>query len=157
MTKLQHALSAAIVALGLTASPAWAAEPQTHYFMVEGKPVTGREAEFVQWYSGQHIHDLLNIPGVVAAQFFKLSDPQYREGQPHPYRYLVIWEIRSDDLAGVFKRIQQGLATGTTLRSSSMDADSINNTFTPVTGRLTAEQVHGKSVAEVLAMSTLPH
>jgi hypothetical protein len=152
-----RAACVAVLALGLhglAARPSEAAETRRHAFIVLGNPVSGREDEFVTWYSGQHFHDLLNIQGVVAAQFFRLSDPQYREGQPHPYRYMVIWEIETDDLPAVFLRIQQGLATGTTVRSSAMDRESTNNTFTPVTERITAEQARGRSVAEVLHMST---
>lgn len=137
-------------------STAQAADAHTSYFMVASNPVEGREADFVTWYSGQHIHDLLNIPGVKAAQFFKLSNPQYRAGQKHPLQYLVIWKIDSDHLAEVFLRIQNGLATGTTVRSDAMNAStSTNDTFSPVTKRLTAEDVRGKSVADVLKMSVL--
>jgi hypothetical protein len=124
--------------------------------LVASNPTDGREADFVTWYSGQHIHDLLNIPGVKAAQFFKLSNPQYREGQKHPLQYLVIWEVDSDHLADVFLRIQNGLATGTTVRSDAMNGPtSTNDTFSPVTKRLTAEDVRGKSVEDVLRMSAL--
>src|ERR1700685_3135400 len=54
-----------------------AAEKQKYYFMVFSNPVNGKEDTYLKWYEGQHIHDLLRIPGFVAAQFFKLSDTQY--------------------------------------------------------------------------------
>jgi len=65
----------------LSLTTARAADAHTSYFMVASNPTDGRDADFVTWYSGQHIHDLLNIPGVKAAQLFKLSNPQYREGR----------------------------------------------------------------------------
>jgi hypothetical protein len=154
---------AALAFVGAFACMSWfglttarAADAHTSYFMVASNPTDGREADFVTWYSGQHIHDLLNIPGVKAAQFFKLSNPQYREGQKHPLQYLVICEVDSDHLADVFLRIQNGLATGTTVRSDAMNGPtSTNDTFSPVTKRLTAEDVRGKSVEDVLRMSAL--
>ncbi|MBI3706541.1 MAG: hypothetical protein HY246_02470 [Proteobacteria bacterium] len=160
MTIRRHLLACAMTAaLGLLwagCSAGSAAEKQKHHFMVLSNATPGQENRLVEWYSGQHFHDLLNIEGVTAAQFFKLSAPQYREGQPHPLQYLVIWEIETDDLAAVFARVQKGLATGTTVRSDAMDGPtSTNNTFTPVTKRITAEDVRGKSVAEVLSLSRL--
>ncbi len=136
--------------------PSWARPPRRPtYFMVLANPVEGREEEFVTWYMSQHIHDLLKIDGVSAAQFFKLADQQYKPGQPHPHRYMVIWEIDSDDLPTVFARIQHGLASGATQRSSSMDGPgSINNSFTPLSRRITKAEARGKSVAEILALAT---
>lgn len=148
---------AALLTLGATVPCiSLAADKQKHYFMVLSNPLPGQEARFNEWYAGQHTHDLLQIEGVVAAQFFKLSEPQYREGQPHPYNYMVIWEIESDNVKEVYQRIQQNLANGKTMRSDSFAPVSGNDTFTPVTRRLTQEEVKGKSVAEVLKMSTSP-
>lgn len=145
-------LGALCVPLALPA--AQAADAGTAYFMVASDPVEGREEDFVRWYSGQHIHDLLNIPGVKAAQFFKLSDPQYRPGQKHPLRYMIVWELDATDLPAVFSRIQNGLATGTTVRSDAMNAKtSTNDTWAPVTRRLTAADVKGKSVEDVYRAS----
>ncbi|MFL9926362.1 hypothetical protein PQR62_18950 [Herbaspirillum lusitanum] len=137
------------------ASPAAdiAARPQRHLFMVYSNPVEGKEDDFVRWYAGQHIHDLLQINGVVGAQFFKLSQPQYKGGQPHAFRYLVIWEIESTDLAGVFANIQRNLADGSTVRSDTFAPVSGNDTFTPMTAHLSKDDVKGKSPAQVLEMS----
>jgi hypothetical protein len=78
----------------------FAGEKQKYYFMVYSNAVNGKEETYLKWYEGQHIHDLLGIPGFVAAQFFKLSDTQY-SGTPTlgSQRYLMIWEIETDDLA----------------------------------------------------------
>ena len=135
------------------AAPAATATKQHHFFMVYSNPVPGREKEFIDWYNGQHTHDLLQIEGVVAAQFFKLSEPQYRPGQPHPYQYMVIWEIDSDNVQEVFKRIQDNLANGKTVRSDSFAKVSGNDTFTPISRRLTQQEVAGKSAAQVLQMN----
>jgi hypothetical protein len=74
----------------------FAGEKQKHYFMVFSNPIDSKEDVYLKWYEGQHIHDLLRIPGFVAAQFFKLSDAQY--GPTQSQRYLMIWEIETDDL-----------------------------------------------------------
>ncbi len=141
--------------LSTLAPVAVAADKQQHFFMVYSNPAPGKEKEFLDWYAGQHTHDLLQIEGVVGAQFFKLSEPQYRPGQPHPYQYMVIWEISSDNVQEVFKRIQDNLANGKTIRSDSFAKVSGNDTFTPMTRRLTQQAVAGKSPAQVMEMSAL--
>ncbi len=53
---------------------------KTYRFIVFSNPTAGNEALYLDWYRGQHIHDLLRIEGFVAAQMFKLADVQYRDG-----------------------------------------------------------------------------
>ena len=46
----------------------FAGEKQKYYFMVFSNPIDSKEDVYLKWYEGQHIHDLLRIPGFVAAQ-----------------------------------------------------------------------------------------
>ena len=44
-------------------------------FVVLSNPTTpGQEAEYNEWYDKIHIPDVLNVPGFVAAQRFKIAD-----------------------------------------------------------------------------------
>ncbi len=52
-----------------------AAEKQKYYFMVYSNPVSGKEDTYLKWYEGQHIHDLLRIPGFVAAHSSSCRTP----------------------------------------------------------------------------------
>lgn len=47
--------------------------------VVYSNPVEGREQEYNDWYSNQHLNDLLAIPGVISARRFKLSGTQIGE------------------------------------------------------------------------------
>jgi hypothetical protein len=107
------------------------------------------EAEYNKWYDTQHIYDLLHIEGFVAAQRFELTDVQLTPkdtvltpaqfAAKHPDRYLILWEIETDDLAGVFARVRKGLDTGTTVSSPAFDGPSyVNHTFVQLTKRFTA-------------------
>ena len=61
-------------------------------------PTPGQEAEYNRWYDGQHISDLLAIPGVKSAKRYK------RVAQLHgdePSDFLAIYDIECDD-AGTF-------------------------------------------------------
>jgi hypothetical protein len=72
---------AAFLSLLATLTSSFAGEKQKYYFMVYSNAVSGKEDTYLKWYQGQHIHDLLGIPGFVAAQFFKLSDTQFGGAQ----------------------------------------------------------------------------
>jgi hypothetical protein len=121
-------------------------------FIFLSNPVAGKEELFLEWYTGQHIHDLLKIEGFVAAQFYTLADTQYVG--THPQRYMMIWEIETDDLPGVFARVQRGLDSGTTVVVGALDHTTANsNTYAQVTRRVTAEQVRGMTPAQVRAVA----
>jgi hypothetical protein len=51
----------------------------------------------------QHIPDVLNGP-VSCAQRFHLADTQMGDDKK-AYRYLALYEIQTNDLAGVFKKL----------------------------------------------------
>lgn len=53
--------------------------------------VDGREADYNAWYDGQHMPDMLNIPGIVAFERFVSAG----EGA---HQFLTILEIETDDL-----------------------------------------------------------
>jgi hypothetical protein len=80
---------------------------------------------------------------------YKLADSQFPG--THPQKYMMIWEIETDNLAGTFDRVKKGLETGTTVTKDSYldDATGNSQTMTPITNRLTAEEVKDKSPDEV--------
>ncbi|HET6182558.1 MAG TPA: hypothetical protein VFA03_03065 [Acetobacteraceae bacterium] len=127
---------------------------RTRYrFMVLSRPTAGNEQRYLDWYRGQHIHDLLRIEGFVAAQFFRLADVQYVPVSL-PQRYAMIWEIETDDLAAVFARVHENLRTGATIRSDAFDWENvIALTVEPASRRVTATEARGKSPDEVRALA----
>jgi hypothetical protein len=126
---------------------------QTYRFMVFSNPVSGREQQYLDWYRGQHIHDLLRIKGVVAAQMFRVADVQY-EPTPLSQRYVLVWEIRTNDLSSVFAAMKENIRTGLTVGSDAFDWNSVMTaTVEPVSRRVTLDQVAGESVDGVLGLA----
>jgi hypothetical protein len=70
-----------------------------HLFVVFTNPVPGREEEYNDWYSNTHIRDLVSVPGCAAATRYQLSHTQRMEA-PHPWQYMAIYEIETDDIQG---------------------------------------------------------
>ena len=90
-----------------------------YVFLVMTNPTSpAQEAEYNRWYGTDHYRDVLGVPGFVAAQRFKLAPVQYDKSGPtrsqeagdvgkHPHRYLSLYEIETDDLAGVLKELKK--------------------------------------------------
>jgi hypothetical protein len=93
--------------------------------VVYSNPVEGREQEYNDWYSNQHLSDLLAIPGVISARRFKLSRTQVAEAA-QPYQYLAIYEVEADDVSSFLQEMMARTASGaipvTTAMSSALSA-----------------------------------
>lgn len=90
-------------------------------FVVYSNPVEGREQEYNDWYSNQHLSDLLAIPGVISARRFKLSGTQIKE-VPQTYRYLAIYDIEADEVASFIKELMLRTENGMYI-SSAMSSE----------------------------------
>lgn len=131
-----------VAALWLTAIalPALAADaqsvPQTYFFLVFNNPVAGKEDEYNQWYNEQHAPDVVSIPGFVSAQRFVYNDVQLREVALKKPKYLVLYEIVTNDLPAVIAEVKHRLKTGQTRVSATLDQNSgqmyIYRAFRPV-------------------------
>ena len=91
-------------------------------FVVYSNPVEGREQEYNDWYSNQHLKDLLAIPGVISARRFKLSATQIHEAA-QPYQYLAIYDIEADDVQSFIKELMLRTASGAITRDTAMSSD----------------------------------
>ena len=110
-------------------------------FVVLTNPTSGKDAEFNEWYNKQHIPDVLNVPGFVCAQRFRLADTQM--GGESKHKYLALYEIETDDLPGVLKEMQSRIGTDDMIMSDAIDMKNVSAfIFTPA-----AEKVMAKDVA----------
>lgn len=91
-------------------------------FVVYSNPAEGREQEYNDWYSNQHLKDLLAIPGVISARRFKLSGTQIRDAA-QTYQYLAIYDIEADDVQSFIKELMLRTASGAIVRSTAMSND----------------------------------
>lgn len=85
--------------------------------------VEGKEQEYNTWYTDQHVHDVLAIPGVVSAQRFQIVGDH---ASGFDFAFMTLYEIETEDLASVYKAI--GERSGTPLMPSS-DAISTKKLF----------------------------
>ncbi len=102
-----------------------------HFLHVYSNALPGQEDEFERWYRDTHVLEMLRRPGFVACQRYVLSDSQM--GRSHPHRYLAVWEIETEDLPAVYKRLLADMASGALASSDAFDrSTAVNHTFSPI-------------------------
>jgi hypothetical protein len=113
-----------------------------HTFVVMTNPTAGKEDEFNEWYNKQHIPDVLNVPGFVSGQRFQIADAQMGRDAGKGYKYLAIYEIETDDLAGTLKELRARGGTPEIVASDAIDMKNVGAfVFTPVAEKVMAKDV----------------
>ncbi|MEQ3549631.1 hypothetical protein WIS52_04020 [Pseudonocardia nematodicida] len=84
-----------------------------------------REDEFNDWYSRMHVPDVCAIPGVLSARRFRTAEQRsaFHGELAGGHRYLVIYELDTDDPAGVEKELQERFADGRLRPTDTMAGD----------------------------------
>src|SRR5260370_30028662 len=87
-------------------------------FVVLTNPIEGEDEAFNKWYDAQHVPEVLDVPGVVAAQRYDIAEVNVPDDQdlpaqlpPPTHRYLVIYELDNDPdvvMAEFLKRVMAG-------------------------------------------------
>lgn len=101
--------------------------------LTNAKP--GREAEFDDWYTNVHLADVLRLPGVAAAQRFRMSDTQYRPG-PFEYAYMAVYEIEIDDIRTTLGALKAVSGTDGMPLSPALEDQRMVWIMEPITGRI---------------------
>ncbi|MBV9996693.1 MAG: hypothetical protein JO127_15925 [Caulobacteraceae bacterium] len=102
-------------------------------FVVMTKPAEGREREYNDWYSNQHLDDVISVEGFVAAQRFKLCEG---DGLPGGSPYLALYEIEAESAAAAQKALGEKSASGTMFISEALDLKTVSAAYyEPITAR----------------------
>jgi hypothetical protein len=91
---------------------------QFYKFVVFSDPASPSEEQaYNDWYDHQHLPDVLRVPGFVSAQRFITVSGSKNNSLP---RYLVIFTLRSGDLAATNAEIGRRIHAGITVLSPTM-------------------------------------
>lgn len=80
-----------------------------HIFMAMTNASEGKDAEFSTWYDEVHLGEVLATPGFAAVQRYQLDDVQL--GTNHPYKFLAIYELETDDPQATLHALASGPKT----------------------------------------------
>jgi hypothetical protein len=135
---LKNALmSMALVVLACTAARAqWSigapgkreapAGKHRYVFLVFANPIPGKEAEFNDWYTNTHMGDLVQLPGWVGAQRFRIVTTV----QPRPsvagygHGYLMIWDLEETEANAALSRMTAAISGGKSRRGAAFNYTS---------------------------------
>ncbi|MDP2731609.1 MAG: hypothetical protein Q8O63_00630 [Hoeflea sp.] len=98
-------------------------------------PVDGRDDEFNDWYTNEHLDDVLKLPGMVAAQRFCLNDVQHRKG-PLEWKYMAVYEIEIDDISETLGALAAASGTDAMKLSPALSDQRMVWIYKPITGRV---------------------
>jgi hypothetical protein len=93
--------------------------------VVYSKPVEHREQEYNDWYSNQHLKDLLAMPGVLSARRFKLSGTQMPNKPLPGQQYLAIYDIEAEDVNSFINEMTLRGADGRMPISTALSTDLV--------------------------------
>lgn len=88
-------------------------------FVVFTKPVQGQDEAFNMWYDGQHVPDVLAVPGFTSARRFVTEQDGERQ-------YLALYGMETDDPAAVLADLQERAGTDRMPMSPALETDSIS-------------------------------
>lgn len=93
--------------------------------LIFSNPTSDKEEEFNNWYTNEHVPDVLTVPGYIGAQRFRIEEAfnltPADEGTAKPWSYLAIYEIEADSIAAAQKALGAALAAGQVSLSDSID------------------------------------
>jgi hypothetical protein len=111
-------------------------------FIVLTNPVAGKEPEYNDWYNRHHIPDVLNVPGFVCAQRFRLAEAQFGGEVSNAHKYLALYEIETEDLSGTLKELRARGGTAEIVPSDAIDMKNVATfIFTPIAEKVIARDV----------------
>lgn len=110
-----------------------------HVFVVFTNPVAGQDGTYNDWYTNQHLGDVLNVPGFVSAQRFRLSDAQRAAG-PFPWQYMALYHIETDDLQKTLATLAERSGTPAMVMSDALAAERLAWVYDPITPSVEAKR-----------------
>jgi hypothetical protein len=102
----------------------------TMLVLTNAKP--GRDADFNEWYTERHVHDVVKVPGFVSAQRFQLAETP---GASAKYGYCALYQVETADLGGALAELYRRHGTPQMVSSDAMDEDvyfAVYEATTPV-------------------------
>ncbi|MGE0408587.1 MAG: hypothetical protein AB7P23_04900 [Amphiplicatus sp.] len=98
----------------------------SYRFVVLANPTEGMEDEFNKWYNETHLKEVLQVPGFVAAQRFKIHRPSLLPHQKPAHDYLAIYEIETDDIEATLADLRSRPNTPAMSISKAFDLTTVS-------------------------------
>jgi hypothetical protein len=106
--------------------------------VVFSSPTEGAEDAYNDWYTNDHLAEVVEIPGFVAARRYRLTDAQVPGFPQSSHAYMSIYEIEGDP-GEALERLMAELESGRMALPDSIQQTTIAPwSFEAISGRVTA-------------------
>lgn len=110
-----------------------------HILIVLTDPVEGMEDEFNEWYTDQHLGDVLKLEGYESAQRFRLvpkDASQTAADDTPPWKYLAVYEVETDDVPATHRGLRSAAGTEAMPGTPAIDSSrTVGWYYEPITDR----------------------
>src|SRR5262252_7788554 len=85
-----------------------------YVMLVFANPIPGKEGEFNDWYTNTHMGDLVQLPGWMGAQRFRIITSVIPRPSVAGYShgYLIIWDLEDNEANAALARMTAAIAGG---------------------------------------------
>ena len=103
--------------------------------VVLSNPAEGHDDEYNDWYTNNHLPDVIAIPGIIAAQRFKFQGSVTAPEAAPTFQYMAIYDIETNDLDATIRELQARPGTSAMPISDAIDINgasgSVYEVITP--------------------------
>lgn len=124
-----------------------------YIYLVFANPIPGLEAQFNEWYSNVHMGDLVQLPGWVGAQRFRIvttvQPPPTAAGYKHGY--LMIWDLEASDAGTPLALSRAAIAGGKSRKGAGFNYNAgagSSETYEAMGPRITRPDGKGPTLTE---------
>ncbi|HEY1974658.1 MAG TPA: hypothetical protein VGH89_42395 [Pseudonocardia sp.] len=104
---------------------------ERHILLVHSNPAPGQEDAYNSWYTDQHLAEVIDVPGFVAAHRLRMSpELRYPDSKVHPYGYLAYYEIEGMTPREAWNSLEATKANR--IIPATMHPDRLSAIFTPI-------------------------
>ena len=96
-------------------------------FIVLTNCTPGSDGAFNEWYTNQHIPDVLEVPGFVAARRYRLVE--HPALKPYSYRYLAVYEVLVAKAEAALGELNARAGTDRMFLSPTLESDVYTGLF----------------------------
>jgi hypothetical protein len=93
-------------------------------------PQAGREQEYADWYAGQHLGDMIQVPSVTQAKLHTASDER-----PYKWRHCALYDLAGDPAEAMAQVFEQGKAGKIAPSTAGDSASRLLAIATPLAAR----------------------
>ena len=92
---------------------------EKYVVMIKSNAVSGKEAEYEDWYNNTHLEEVLQVPGFVSGQQFRVKP---ENGQDAPvFSHLARFEVESEDIDATLATLRNTFMSGAMTLTDAMD------------------------------------